>query len=367
MPQQALDLILTQYGERIGTYAALTRKVERVLTRLLREARIAVHAVTHRVKQKSRLRAKLDAPGNKYQQLSEIMDIAGVRVITYFQDHVDLVSEIIEREFVVDNDNSVDKGDLLDPDRFGYLSRHYVVELPTRRLTTKERERFRGVKCEIQIRSILQHAWAEIEHDLGYKTKEAVPREIRRGFSRLAGVLEIADTEFVRIRETLAAFARDVASKIDAGLQGLQIDKPSLWGFIRRSPVVTHWDEQIRATVGATAVEEMEAVEQWIPIFRAAGFETIGDLEKAVAHHGSLLPLFAREFRRCMGRYDDTLPIARGLCIIRAADAHLATSGFENLRRAYGSSGRRVSSDYLDRLYHAFTEALSQVSQPPAG
>ncbi|MBI4867149.1 MAG: hypothetical protein HY816_09370 [Candidatus Wallbacteria bacterium] len=364
MTQQALDRILAEYAERTGTYLALTRKVERVLIGLLEKARIAVHAVSSRVKQRSRLRAKLEAPGNKYQQLSELTDISGVRVITYFHDHVEAVSALIEREFRIDEENSVDKGELLDPDRFGYLSRHYVVELPSRHLTVKERERFRGCRCEIQIRSILQHAWAEIEHDLGYKTKEAVPREIRRSFSRLAGLLEIADGEFVRIRETLAAFAQDVASKIEAGLQGLSIDKPALWGFIRRSPVVTHWDEQIRATVGASAVEELEAVEQWIPIFRAAGFDTIGDLEKAVAHHGPLLPGFARHFRRSMGRYDDILPIARGLSVIRAVDAQLATSGFDTMKRAYASSGRRVSADYLDRLFQAFTAARTAGAAP---
>jgi putative GTP pyrophosphokinase len=80
------------------------------------------------------------------------------------------VAELIEREFVIDRDNTVDKRKQLDPDRFGYLSLHHIVQLGPTRSQLVEYSSFGGIKAEIQTRSILQHSWAEVEHDLGYKS-----------------------------------------------------------------------------------------------------------------------------------------------------------------------------------------------------
>ena len=54
---------------------------------------------------------------------------------------------------------------------------------------------------------MLDHAWAEIEHDLGYKARDTVPAAARRRLSRLAGLLEMADQEFVAIRRDLDEYA----------------------------------------------------------------------------------------------------------------------------------------------------------------
>lgn len=85
---------------------------------------------------------------------------------------------------------------------------HYVVGMSLQRLSLCEYKMFRDLKCEIQIRSILQHAWAEIEHDIGYKNEIAIPKQMRRKFSRIAGLLEIADQEFVQIRSELEDYRK---------------------------------------------------------------------------------------------------------------------------------------------------------------
>lgn len=83
-----------------------------------------------------------------------------MRIITYFSEDVDKIASIIQSEFEVDEHNSVDKRIKLDPVRFGYLSLHYVVKLNSTRVRLSEYIIFKDLKVEIQIRSILQHAWA---------------------------------------------------------------------------------------------------------------------------------------------------------------------------------------------------------------
>jgi len=67
---------------------------------------------------------------------------------------------------------------------------------------------FDKMKCEIQVRTILQHAWAEIEHDLVYKSPADIPFRVRRRFASLAGLLEIADREFESLRQDEMAVRR---------------------------------------------------------------------------------------------------------------------------------------------------------------
>jgi hypothetical protein len=70
------------------------------------------------------------------------------------------------------------------------------------------------MKFEIQIRTILQHTWAEIEHDLGYKTQNSVPNHIRRKFSILSGTLELIDGAFIDIKDSLNEYVKVIKKKI---------------------------------------------------------------------------------------------------------------------------------------------------------
>lgn len=209
----------SRYGNFDRDYEAVAKplqgfkvSVESLIQTLLEIEGIRVHSVTSRIKSKASVRQKLQHP-DKERTLSNLTDLLGVRIITYFQDEVNAVAELVESEFIVDPENSGDKRKLLDPDRFGYLSRHYVLQLSSGRSTLPENRAYKDIKFEVQIRSILQHAWAEIEHDTGYKSESEVPETIRRRFSRLAGLLELADDEFLGIREELTKSATPRSSR----------------------------------------------------------------------------------------------------------------------------------------------------------
>src|SRR5690606_16052253 len=113
--------------------------------------------------------------------LDDILDLAGCRVITFFLNDVQTVRKIITDEFeVVEMANR--SSHLRGGGRPGYESYHFIVRLTEARLTFAEYSRFRGMVAEIQVRTILQHAWAEIEHDIQYKSVDALPAEIGQRF-----------------------------------------------------------------------------------------------------------------------------------------------------------------------------------------
>lgn len=206
--------ILEQYDEKRRLYQSFLAEIEHQVKSILQTSQIACNAVTSRLKTRESVAEKIERKQNKYTDLAEVTDIAGVRIITYYAEDVDKIADIIESEFVIDHENSIDKRESLEPDRFGYCSVHYVVGMSEDRLMLRECRAYKGMKCEIQLRSVLQHAWAEIEHDIGYKSEIVVPKEMRRSFSRIAGLLEIADKEFDDIRRQLESYKKSANHKI---------------------------------------------------------------------------------------------------------------------------------------------------------
>src|SRR5437016_1217815 len=102
------DLLLAEYDAQRELYAAFASKLQHLMRDLLAERGIEVHSVTSRVKARDRFRQKILRPGTNYKSLADVTDFAGVRVTTYFADDVDAVAELIQSEFNVDGENSVD-------------------------------------------------------------------------------------------------------------------------------------------------------------------------------------------------------------------------------------------------------------------
>ncbi len=144
--------------------------------------------------------------------LTQITDQLGVRVITYVRDDVDAVAEVLAEHVVVHDDR--DWGEQTASEgRFGYASRHLMIGLDPDREDQPEFAHLRGRAAQVQVRTVLQHAWAEFEHDIRYKG--TVPAEhvgeFDRRFTLAAGLLELADREFSEIRERLRGAAHEVS------------------------------------------------------------------------------------------------------------------------------------------------------------
>jgi len=188
---------------------------------------LSFHLAESRTKDVQSFRDKASRPTKAYDNpLDEITDLSGIRIIAYYQDEADQIGSLIEEEFAVDARNSV----IHRPDgaEFGYLSRHYVVQLSSKRATLSEWSGFAGLKAEIQVRTVLQHAWAAVSHKLQYKREDDVPVPLRRKLFRLSALFELADDEFISLRSSAGELARTIRTQIDAGNQDLPIDSVSL-------------------------------------------------------------------------------------------------------------------------------------------
>jgi putative GTP pyrophosphokinase len=333
------DLILAEYDQLESTNAEYVDVLVKLVREMLAHEDIAVLSVTGRVKTRESLQEKLRRPANKYHTLHDVTDVAGVRIICYFADDVDRIGNILESEFDVDAANSVDKRTLLDSDRFGYLSLHHIVNLTQDRAKLREYRRFAGLPMEIQTRSILQHAWAEIEHDLGYKTTFAVPDLFRRRFARIAGLLELADQEFGEVRIARAAYRKALPERVAKAPDTVTIDEQSIDTFIRRDPLVEEMDVQIAVQFGAAKSDSVGATAQFAAErLRLGGLLLISDVTAALRKYRDDVINLATAWLRQRGSAADAL--SRGMSVFYLAYVIVLRSGDEERVRSFMASAR---------------------------
>lgn len=133
--------------------------------------------------------------------LEDIEDICGVRIVCYYQSDVEKIKNIIDAEFdVIDNFKKEEK---LEFDQFGYRSTHFIIKIKKQWLNAPNYRSLENLKAELQIRTVLMHAWAEIEHKLAYKSESQIPKEFRRKLSRISAKLEESDEQFEDIKNQI--------------------------------------------------------------------------------------------------------------------------------------------------------------------
>jgi len=127
-----------------------------------------------------------------------INDLIGIRIIVPFLEDIQVIEgilkhccEVLETKY---------KHQELSIKEFGYDSTHLIIEFPMEILSKiRMKETLVG---EIQLRTILQDAWAEVEHELVYKTNiDKVESTIRRKLVALNATLSLADITFQEIRD----------------------------------------------------------------------------------------------------------------------------------------------------------------------
>jgi region found in relA / spoT proteins family protein len=230
MMNQSHKKIVDGYSVSRGSYEDCLNYVENAVKNIIKSQSINVHEIIGRVKTVESLEGKVKR--KNYSNLAEITDLCGIRIITYFSDDVDKIAELISQEFEVDVENTIDKRKSEDPTKFGYVSLHYVVSLKEENSSPILYSRFKDMKLELQIRTVMQHAWAEIEHDLGYKSKEDIPNQYRRQFARLAGLIELADDNFLQLKNNIINYEQEIREKLPTSKKELPIDSSTLMTYV---------------------------------------------------------------------------------------------------------------------------------------
>ena len=263
------EMLLQQYRELRPTLQQLSDEASQMLHHALREQGIYITAMEHRVKTEKSLTGKLELKGAKYKTIDDITDLVGLRVITFYTDEVDKVAAIAKRIFDIDWQESVDKRKLHELDAFGYNSLHYICRLKTG-----------GPRFELQMRTALQHVWSTIEHDTGYKGDVKMPREYKRQFSRLAGMMELIDDEFSRLRIVLTDYRRQMLALVNSG----QLADVPLSAETFRSYLELHPFDRLNKRIAAVNQAEIWPVSMmsYLRVFESFGLETLGDVQQFI-------------------------------------------------------------------------------------
>ena len=272
------EMILDEYRAKLPVFNRIKELVLETLRKSLDEKNIVVAGLEARIKSEKSLTGKLELKGYKYRTLDDITDILGARIITFFSDEVDIISALVERMFDIDWDNSVDKRKMLEIDRFGYMSLHYICRIPKSMCDDPSMPELNETRFELQMRSALQHVWANMQHDMGYKSDVEIPVEYQRNMSRLAGMLELADEQFSRIRKEITDYRRNVQSLVASG----NFDEVPLNGDTFRSycdlrPFKRLADKM--ATINQAELYD-DSLMPYYKVLVHMGMKTIGDVER---------------------------------------------------------------------------------------
>jgi putative GTP pyrophosphokinase len=346
--------LLAEYDRRLDVMTHFAETLQSLLGTLLVNADLNHHAVQARIKDRKSVERKALLKG-KYSELAEMTDVVGLRVIALVRNDVKGLCDFISGEFEVDWPNSSDKGGKLEPDKFGYSSVHLIVSINATRSSLREYSAYAGLKAEIQVRSLLEHAWAEVEHAIGYRSESDVPEPTRRQFARLAGLFELADDELGRLRGSKIDYQTSVRATISTDPFSVPIDLVSLREFINVADQVAAIDTDLQTILNLDFVMPTDVdISALVSNLQFLGIDSIGKLAKKLGEEMALV-LHRATFEKTQYVVTGSRPVHKGisiayLCQMLAAHSRNLDSivDFLNVNKHFGgATGRRNFAAFL--------------------
>jgi ppGpp synthetase/RelA/SpoT-type nucleotidyltranferase len=262
-----IEALRREYERRKEKYERLRDEVVFVLRRELESQHVPLHEITARIKS---FDSFIDKARRQESEVpfDTILDICGVRVICLFLSDLQRIGEIVESRFAIHTKD--DKIYAKPEDAFGYLSIHYVCSLPET-YSGPRYDDLKGLRFEIQLRTIAMHAWATISHYLDYKSPNAIPSSLRKDFNALSALFYLADNHFelfFRSSQQAREVAEGKAERLtDIEMEEINLD--TLSAYLRKRYPDRHHEDPIPMS---ELIEELHS----------AGYKRIGQLHAAL-------------------------------------------------------------------------------------
>ena len=261
MAESPISKLSNQYHEWVRVHPRAAREFRDAIEDLLNDAGIIFDRVAARVKGWPSLKAKAKKRNSDGELMypnpwDDIQDIVGVRVNVFHSTVIPEAITIFGDSFEVIK--SVDKAaETRVAGGFGYGSHHLVLRVTE---DMEDLADFVGMRFEVQIRTVLQHAWAEFEHDIRYKQGLGAPSpQVDRLFTLAAGLIELADNQFDEI-----AALKDPAHHADSDIEISAETLPGILAvlldgrFPRSRSEHYRWLADLLETNGITTMNQLE-------------------------------------------------------------------------------------------------------------
>jgi putative GTP pyrophosphokinase len=260
------DSLSEAYRRRFPVLDRLRAEAEWELQQAVEAAGIKLHTFAARVKSEASFLDKVRRKAYA-DPWSQTQDLVGLRAVCLFTTDLPRLVEVVHSCFSVTSESDTIEGG--DDDSFGYMSHHLIARIRPDRSGPRYDD-IKGDVFEIQLRTILMDAWANVSHYLDYKGESSIPSQLRRDFFALSGLFYVADKHFELFflqskqeREETVASLSSSTSDLD-----VEINLDTMLGFlVARFPDREH--------------SEPPSVSDLVEELVAAGYKTVADVRDA--------------------------------------------------------------------------------------
>ena len=220
-----------EFEDNMQEYEIFIFHLQQKVKKILKDNNIFYVKTEARVKSLDSFKRKLEIKKQKYQNpLEDMTDILGIRIITYYREDLDAILKLLKENFKIDYKNSANKLKSLKYNEMGYLSLHYICQCKS---SQKNLYGCKDFKFEVQIRTALQHIWAQIDHQLRYKTLVTIPNKVQRKLFRISAMLESIDDEFDSIKHEVQVVENFYKDRFNEKEYSLRLDLSSINFYLK--------------------------------------------------------------------------------------------------------------------------------------